>query len=202
MIEDEDAMDHIIIRGRRLELSNHVHRKLFDIDYVAELRQRLLKARPFEHLVVSDWFNPDLLDLVAEEFDLLDRSGWRVISSQQQLTHRSTRYNTLGAASDIYFSVVNSGWFVDLVSELTGHEDLLPDPRLLGGGLHETRSGGTFGIHRDFDRHTRTGLDNRAVLLTYLNKNWNPAWNAALELWNDDPPGCAVKVQPNSGLRC
>ena len=199
MIEDAASMDHITIRGRRLDLHAHVNQKLFDRDYLGDLRRSLLNAKPFEHLVVADWFNPDLLELVTEEFDMQGRSGWRVISSQQQLTHRSTKYDNLGPASDIYFNIVNSGWFVDLIGEITGQEDLLPDPRLFGGGMHETRSGGTFGIHRDFDRHTRTGLDNKAVLLTYLNKNWNPNWHAALELWNDDPPGCAVKVEPEFG---
>jgi len=193
------AFDHIFIRGRRLDLVHQVDEKLFDATYIGELQQRLRKAKPFPHLVLDNWFNPLLLELVREEFDLIDGGEWKVIKGDQQLTHRSKPACRLGPASEVYFGLVNSGWFVDLLARITDMEDLLPDPALLGGGLHETRAGGTFGIHRDFDLHERNGLSNRMVLITYLNPQWDPAWGAALELWSADPPACVTMIQPEFG---
>ena len=199
MDQDMMAVDHVMVRGRRLDLSSHVHPKLFDREYVNGLRRDLREARPFAHLVVDDWFNPVLLELVAEEFDMLDESNWKLIRGDHELTRRSVAHSRLGPASEIYFGIVNSGWFIDLLSEVTGIEDLLPDPKLFGGGLHETPTGGAFGVHRDFDVHIRNGLANKMVFLTYLNKDWDPAWGSALELWDVNPPVCAKVIQPQFG---
>lgn len=199
MDRDLSIVDHVVIRGRRLDLDRHVDPKLFDGAYVAELRQRLRDAAPFPHLVVHDWFNPTLLELVREEFDLLDQGQWKVFRNEQELTHRSQPHTRLGPASEIYFSIINSGWFLDLLSTITDVEDLLPDAKLLGGGLHETRAGGKFGIHRDFDRHASHGLSNRMVFITYLNRGWNPAWGAALEIWDIDSGTSARSIPPEFG---
>jgi len=176
--------DHVAIRGRRFPLDECVDRKLFDPAYIARLRQEFLDAQPFEHLVVDGWFNPVLLQLVHEEFDLFDARGWKTVAGDHELTMRSLPSSRHGPACQIYFGIVNSGWFLDLIAAITGSEELLPDPKLYGGGLHETPAGGMFDVHRDFDRHVRHGLHNKMVFITYLNKGWQAAWGSALELWN------------------
>ena len=199
MLRDLSVVDHVVIRGRRLDLDRHVDPKLFDPAYVAKLSQQLRHAKPYPHLVVDGWFNPALLDLVREEFDLLDKANWKVFRNEQELTHRSEPHTRLGPASEIYFSIVNSGWFLDLISAITGQEDLLPDPKLLGGGLHETRSGGKFGFHRDFDLHAHYGLTNKMVFITYLNRDWDPTWGTALEIWDADAGASVRAIPPEFG---
>ena len=88
----------------------------------------------------------------------------------------------LGPASRIYFVIVNSGWFTELLSSLTGVQELVVDQTLRFGGLHESRRGGKFSIHRDFERNACTGLKNEMALLTYLNEHWEPQWNGANRL--------------------
>jgi len=199
LVRDEPMVDEVVIRGRRLELGRHVDPKLFDWNYITELRERLRGAQPYPHLVVEGWFNPTLLELVREEFDLLGENHWKVFRNEQELTRRSLPHSRLGPASEIYFSIVNSGWFLDLITIITGVEDLLSDPRLLGGGLHETREGGKFGIHRDFDLHAYYGLTNKMVFITYLNRGWDPAWGAALEIWDVATDTSARSIQPEFG---
>lgn len=191
--------DYIVIRGRRLDLDRHVDPRLFDPTYIAEMRRQVQEAKPFPHLAVTGWFNPVLLELVREEFDFVDKTHWKEHHNDYELTRRLARHDDLGPASQIYFGIVNSGWFVDMLSEITGEKDLLPDPTLLNGGLHETPPGGKFSIHRDFDRHARYGLNNKAVFITYLNRNWDPAWGAALELWDGDQRTKVRSILPELG---
>jgi len=193
------AGDYVVIRGRQLDLARRVNPCLFDPAYIARLRDEVANAQPFPHLVVHDWFDPLLLELVREEFDLYRASNWKLYFDDLQNVRRSATYQGFGPASEIYFAIVNSGWFVDLLAQISGVEDLLPDPQLYGGGLHETRAGGKFGIHRDFDRHVRHGLDNCMVFMTYLNKDWDPAWGASLELWGGEPPHCMRSIPPELG---
>jgi len=187
-----------LIRGRRLDFPDLVDRRLLSPEHLATLRAQLQTGAPFPHLVQEGWFNPDLLELVAEEFDT-EQVTWRRVAGRHEDTLRSCPEPELGPASQLYFSLVNAGWFVRMLDVITGVDDLVPDVRLYGGGLHETRPGGQFGIHLDFDRHLRTGLRNELVLITYLNKDWQPEWHGALELWDGHTGACVKRVEPVFG---
>jgi len=179
--------------------SELVDPRLFDARYRRELGEQLRHAVPFEHLVVDGWFHPDLLRLVREEFDLYPFTDGRDVDRKYENTYRSPRYPVLGPAGQIYFGLVNSGWFTELLSDVTQVGELIADPSLHNAGLHESRQGGRFSIHRDFERNTCTGLINEMVLLTYLNEHWNPAWNGALELWDASASRRVCEVQPELG---
>jgi 2OG-Fe(II) oxygenase superfamily len=189
----------VCIRGRTLDLDDLFRPAHFDAATLAKLGAKTRGAAPFAHLDVEGWFNPVLLELVFEEFDLFSSKDIRPNKSRYEATHRLSEGAHLGPATTLYFGIVNSGLFVALLSQLTGIANLLPDPTLHGGGLHETRNGGKFGIHRDFDRHPRTGLENRLVFITYLNKTWRPEWHGALELWDAESKACVKKVEPELG---
>jgi hypothetical protein len=193
------AADFIGIRGVRLPRAELVDRSLFAPAQRERLHQKLLAASPFPHLVLENIFHPALLELVAEEFDMLSDDGWADIKTQYESTRRSVLGAALGPASQLYFDIINSGWFIDWLSSLSGVDYLLPDPKLFGGGLHESRTGATFAVHRDFNRHRHLGLKNEMVFITYLNKGWDPAWGSGLELWDKKQDRCVTTVQPEFG---
>lgn len=191
--------DCITIRGTTLVLNELVDAAFFTQDARQRLRAQLAGAAPFPHLVVDGLFNPDLLTLVLEEFDTHRATGWYDVQSSYERTRRSVLGAALGPASQLYFDMVNSGWFTTWLSDVSGTPYLLPDPLRHGGGLHESRTGGSFAVHRDFDRHPHTGLKNEMVFITYLNRDWQPEWGSALELWNAKEGRCITTVQPEFG---
>jgi len=191
--------DHISIRGVRLPMAELVDEALFSPEGRARLHRELHAAKPFPHLVVDGIFHPALLQLVAEEFDMLGEPGWADVKSRYELLRRSTFNVKLGPAQQLYFDIVNSGWFTEWLSSITGVPYLLSDPKLFGGGLHESRTGASFAVHRDFNRHPHLGLKNEMVFITYLNKGWDPDWGSALELWDKDQNRCVHTVQPEFG---
>jgi 2OG-Fe(II) oxygenase superfamily len=154
-------------------------------------------AKPFEHVVLEDLFNPLLLELVLEEFEQTSGRALDALVTEHESTYRARFPWRLGSAATLYFGIVNSAWFVDFLEGISEIPALIPDVRLFGGGMHETRQGGAFDIHRDFNLHDETGLDNELVLITYLNKHWDPAWGGALELWNERH--CVRAVAPDFG---
>jgi hypothetical protein len=191
--------DFISIRGVRLPRAELVDRSLFAPDQRERLHQKLLAASPFPHLVLENIFHPTLLELVAEEFDMLPSDDWADIKTEYESTRRSVLGVALGPASQLYFDIIHSGWFIDWLSSLSGVDYLLPDPKLFGGGLHESRTGATFAVHRDFNRHRHLGLKNEMAFITYLNKGWDPAWGSGLELWDKKQDRCVITVQPEFG---
>ena len=63
-------------------------------------------------------------------------------------------------------------------------ENVLDDPDLVGGGLHQILRGGFLDVHVDFNFHPRTKLHRRMNLLIYMNKEWRESYQGSLELWN------------------
>src|SRR5688572_5786612 len=157
--------DTVTIRGVSLPLPELVDRSFFQADRIEALRQRLQAAQPFPHLVIEGLFHPHLLELAAEEFDAIP---WVDVKSRYELTRRSPTSPPLGPALQLYFDTIHSGWFTEWLSAITQVPYLLPDPKLHGGGAHESRTGATFAVHRDFKLHRCLGLRNELVFITYL----------------------------------
>jgi hypothetical protein len=196
LVHDPQA-DFLSIRGVKLSLHELVDPAFFSAERRHKLSEERRQAKPFPHLVIDGLFHPALLELVAEEFDLLENEKWAEVRSSYELFRRSGFNVRMGPATQLYFDVINSGWFGEWLSSITDVRYLLPDPKLFGGGLHESRRGATFAIHRDFNRHPHLGLKNEMVFITYLNKGWDPEWGSALELW--DKKQCIRTVQPEFG---
>jgi Rps23 Pro-64 3,4-dihydroxylase Tpa1-like proline 4-hydroxylase len=195
----EPAGDYVMIRGRALPLDQLLTVDITSADLIASQRTAFCSAKPFEHIVIDGLFNEQLLNLIEEEFPTSDADRLTNIAGSYESTYRSQRAADLGPAAQIYFNVVNGNAFVSYLSALTSIPNLITDHTLLGGGLHETRGGGRFGVHLDFNYHYETMLTNTLVLLTYLNRDWKPEYGGALELWDAKSNERAKEVAPVFG---
>ena len=164
-----------------------------------DLRASYASAAPFPHLVIDGLFPIDSLRAVAGDFETAPLTTWRDIESGLQTKRATPPDSHLPAYVQDYFDTVHSGPFIRFLRGVTGIANLIPDPALHGGGMHEVREGGAFEIHIDFERHPRTFLDNRLVVITYLNDDWLPADGGSLELWHRNPPRCAASITPIFG---
>ena len=195
----ERVADFVSIRGVRLLMDQLVDASFFTPEATQRLREQLFAATPFPHLVIEGLFNPALLELVREEFDGHAAEAWKDVKSGYESTRRLQLGAALGPASQIYFNILESGWFTRWLSEVTATPYLLTDPQRFGGGLHESQVGGAFAIHRDFNYHPHVGLKNEMVCITYLNHDWQDAWGGVLELWNAKDGQCQARVRPEFG---
>ena len=166
---------------------------------VAELRAAFAGAKPFPHLVIDHLFTDGLLDLVEAEFDQVGFGDWVRYDSGDERKRGTRPAADLGPAAQAYFDAIHRASFLNFLAEVTGIAGLIPDPMLKGGGLHEIPSGGHFGVHVDFEKHPVTGLDNRLVLITYLNRDWDPDWGGGLQLWDAATNRRVKTVEPVFG---
>ncbi len=93
----------VSIRGKKLCLNELLDPRLYDKTYLLSLRDRVRAAQPFQHFVEDNWFNPALLELILEEFELDETTGWRSVVDKNQSTRRSIIGSSLGPASQLYF---------------------------------------------------------------------------------------------------
>ena len=174
--------DYVIIRGRRLGMDGLVNNEF--VRQSGQLHQMFQRNDPFPHVVIDRLFSEPLLDLVHEEFAIARRDDWVRYDSADEVKRGLARHAELGSATKTYVDAIHSRTFVQFLERVTGIRGLLPDPELFGGGLHEIPHGGRFSIHTDFNRHPVSGLDNRLVLITYLNRRWEASYGGELELWD------------------
>ena len=166
---------------------------------VLNLAAKFAQAEPYPHIVIDNLFSTELLDQIVAEFDDIDANGW--VSYDSHLERKlATRSNMrLPPATQRYFDTIYSGPFLRWIQKISGIENLITDPTLHGGGMHHIPQGGRFEVHVDFQKHPKTQLDNRLVLITYLNKDWKREYGGELELWAPDRSKCVAHVVPEFG---
>jgi hypothetical protein len=164
---------------------------------LARIQETYHSARPFPHVVIDDFLEPEAAELAMKEFPPLDDDVWNnyVHANERKYAHNNP--DTWGPTLQSILQGLNSERFVRFVSDLTGFEGLVPDESLEGGGLHQSTTGGFLNIHADFTVHPhRQRWRRRANLLLYLNEDWRPDYGGDLELWSSDMKRCETKIAP------
>ncbi|MCI5083810.1 MAG: 2OG-Fe(II) oxygenase [Saprospiraceae bacterium] len=164
----------------------------------ADYKKAYALADPFPSIYFENFFNPDVLDAILEEFPDLSKKGDFNFNTPNEIKLASKGEARFGPKTKEFVHFLNSEPFLQFLQELTGiEEQLLPDPYFEGGGLHETKPGGFLKIHADFNKHYVNKLDRRLNILVYLNKDWKDEYGGHFELWNKEMTQCVKKVAPN-----
>jgi 2OG-Fe(II) oxygenase superfamily len=154
------------------------------------------KAVPYPHIVLDDFFDPDLVNAIVEEFPKPGAIPWQRFDNAKEIKLASNVEASFGPLTRLFLYHLNSSTFLEFLSGVTGIDNLIPDPRFEGGGLHQIVPGGKLGVHSDFNKHRVYGLDRRLNLLLYLNKNWQEEYGGHLQLWDRGMTRCEAKVAP------
>lgn len=131
-------------------------------------------AKPFPHIVMEDFINPEILDKVLAEFPDLSKQNGLVkrFNETNQIKLAGIGMGILSPSAMYLTSYLNSDLFLHYLNTVTSiTEPLISDPYLEGGGYHEIKTGGLLKVHADFNDHPRLKLDRRLNLLIYLNHN-------------------------------
>lgn len=178
-----------------LDYLNHSYQDLQAV--AAQYKQQYASASPFPNIAFENFFNPDILDALLEEFPNLEGKDDIKYQTPNEIKLASKGERRFGPMAKAFAHFLNSEPFLLFLQELTGIEETLtPDPYFEGGGFHQTKAGGFLKIHADFNKHRQTGLDRRLNVLVYLNKDWPDEYGGHFELWNREMTRCVKKVAP------
>lgn len=189
--------DFALIGGVRIDLDTAVDPSL--VRAADRLSTEFARNAPFPHIVLDGLISPALLDVVHDEFAHLPWTEWQSYNTVEEVKRGSIRGARFGPAAEFYFNTIHSRSFVQFLEHVTRIPGLVQDPILKGGGMHEIPDGGRFAPHIDFNRHPVTGLYNRLVLITYLNRDWQRSYGGALELWDSESKTKMVEIDPLFG---
>mgnify|MGYP000844740081 FL=1 len=164
-------------------------------------------ATPFPHIVIDDFVTDEIEQRLQSGFPpadptLQERDNTAFVDEDTK--RLPAQKNKLGIRNEQAFDPfvrhvlweMQSQAFILFLEKLTGIQNLLPDPRLLGGGTHQTLPGGLLRVHADFNKHRIYDLDRRINLLLYLNDDWHDEYGGHLELWDRKLTACQKRVLP------
>jgi Rps23 Pro-64 3,4-dihydroxylase Tpa1-like proline 4-hydroxylase len=151
---------------------------------------------PFPNIYFENFFDESSLNEILAHFpDLKIKADYKFKNANENKLATKGEYKLSYHARE-FIRFLNSQVFLDFLTNLTGIENLIPDPCLVGGGHHELKPGGFLKIHSDFNKHPDTKLDRRINVLVYLNKDWKPEYGGQFELWNETMTECVKKIEP------
>lgn len=153
------------------------------------LQERFRAAEPFAHVVISDFFAPEIARRLLEDFPSFDE---RYAPGEMRKGGRKAVRRNVRDISDTYREVddfIQTPEFLNLISEVSGIPDLMYDAEYHGGGTHENVHGASLYTHVDFNYHPK-GWHRRLNLIVYLSPEWQEDWGGSLELhsnpWDPD----------------
>jgi Rps23 Pro-64 3,4-dihydroxylase Tpa1-like proline 4-hydroxylase len=161
------------------------------------LARHYRENRPFPHILLENFLDLETASTMAQQFPQPTSDAWT--------QYKHANENKLGMPKREFFpptigSVVdelNSPQFVAWISALTGIPNLMADPMLEGGGLHQSGPGGYLNVHTDFSmHHFHANWHRRVNLILYLNEGWRQEWGGSLELWEKGMARCAARYPP------
>lgn len=151
-----------------------------------EIHSQFSTAEPFNHVVIDNFFTPEVADLLYNEFPAYDSEQWIYYHNALEDKKTCNHWDKFPLTTYRAFEFLNSNGFVDKLKIVTGIDDLKGDIGLHGGGWHAHSKGGKNNIHLDYDIHPKLGLQRKINIIVYMTPGWDSAWGGGLELWSHD----------------
>jgi Rps23 Pro-64 3,4-dihydroxylase Tpa1-like proline 4-hydroxylase len=156
-------------------------------------------AEPFPSIVIDDFVPLSVTDRCVAEFPSREEAWDLYTDAGNSLKLAISDQTRMGPFTRQLIAEFNGGVMIDFLEQLTGIDGLVPDPHLVGGGMHQLNPGGFLKVHADFNLHERLKLDRRINVLLYLNRDWRDEYGGHLELWTADMGRCARRIAPIAG---
>lgn len=149
----------------------------------ADLKRDFGTAHPFPHVVLDDVLQ--MSPSAISSFPDLEWDTWNKLGDLYQ--HNKRACNAIEAIPEPFTTLIRElcqPRFLKVLEEITGIRRLLPDPYLVGGGLHLSGPGGVLSPHTDFHYYRGLDLYRRINVLIYLNEDWTVADGGCLTLYD------------------
>jgi hypothetical protein len=168
------------------------------IDF-ALVRRQMQAAPGFPHFCIDDFLEPAFAWAAHDSFPSYaeaQRVGFSFAGVNEKRKTQITDVALFAPPIRRLHELLASEAFVERMSYISGIPNLVADPQLVGGGIHETNHGGHLDVHVDFNVNEGTGLFRRLNILVYFNVGWQESDGGVLDLWDADVRRCVGRFVP------
>lgn len=164
------------------------------VNNLDKLSTQFTNAKPFEHVVIPNFLNEEYANKIYANFPT-DLQNWHKYCNPLEVKYAFDDINNLDIDIKKFFYILSTEQVIDKIRQITKIDNLTYDEYLHGAGLHAQPRYGRLNMHLDYEKHPYNGLQRRINIILYMNKNWNPSWNGATELWDEKMENCVIKSE-------
>ena len=168
--------------------------------FFLELEKKILVEQdPYPHASIKDFLPRQMCEEISKDFKFPDSDpGAGIEDKVFQKTKRGlSKIELMPNTIQNLINTLNSKQFLSILEKKFNLKNLVPDPTLFGGGMHESFRGGYLKIHSDFVFIKKRKLKRMLNLLIYLNEGWQNNWGGSIELWTENMSKMFLKLSPH-----
>lgn len=152
------------------------------------LHSQFQSGEPFEHVVIDDFFRPEIAAGLAEEFPDYHSPVWN--AHYANAIENKKACNIWDRFPSLTYRVFHflCQEFCSIIQIITG-ASIQADVGLHGGGWHAHSRAGQLNLHLDYSLHPKLQLERRYNLIVYISPNWQNDWGGGLEFWTHGDDG-------------
>lgn len=160
-----------------------------DAIHLEKVTDKNVNNEPFPHFCIDNILQDDFANEVYNSFPSYHEAqnlGFEFQAVNEKRKIQITDSKKFPAPILELHKILASREFISKVEAMVGIPNLLPDPDLIGGGIHETNSGGHLDVHVDFNFIPEKQLYRRVNILFYFNKDWKEEYGGYLDVWDKE----------------
>ncbi len=168
------------------------------IDRIA-LREKVRDALPFPHFCIDNFLDEGFAEEIYQSFPSFSEAksvGREFTTVNEKKKIQITDSTKFAPPIAQLNSLLASQEFTGLMSDVFAIPNLIEDPALMGGGIHETDTGGRLDVHIDFNFEETRKWHRRLNILIYFNKDWKEEYGGFLDIWDKDVQQCYGSFAP------
>ncbi len=163
------------------------------------LRERVRTAQPVRNFCIDNFLDESFANTVLEAYPTFEQAA-KLGKSFSAVNEKGKIQVTDSSKFAEPIAELNrtlaSPEFLELLADVFEMPNLLADPELVGGGMHQTGARGHLDVHVDFNFIAERELHRRLNILVYFNKDWKPEYGGNIELWDKDVKTCVHSFSP------
>jgi len=172
---------------------------------IEDIKKKIQISEPFPHFCIDNFLNETFANEVYQAYPSFKEAqkigkGFSTVNEQQKI--QITNAFKFPPAIVKLNEMLASAEFLEMMSYLMNIPNLMADPDLIGGGIHETNSGGRLDVHVDFNYIESKKWHRRLNLLIYFNKDWKEEYGGYLDIWDKDVKQCYGSFAPLFNRAC
>ncbi|MFW5432296.1 MAG: 2OG-Fe(II) oxygenase [Methylophilaceae bacterium] len=172
---------------------------------VEQLSKENVSEDPIPNFCLENFLDPDFANEVYDAFPSYEEAlkvGVQFKAVNEKYKVQITDAKHFPKPILELHELLASDDFVAKVGNMLSIPNLLADPDLQGGGIHETNSGGHLDVHIDFNYVRQKQWHRRVNILLYFNKQWKDEYGGYFELWDKDVKNLKASVAPVFNRAC
>lgn len=162
-------------------------RELINPIDIEKFKRQVQDADAFPHFCIDNFLNADFAEEVYNAFPSYSdaqKVGREFKAVNEKKKIQITDSSLFPPAIKKLNELLADEEFVAMLRKVFDMPTLESDAELLGGGIHQTDSGGRLDVHIDFNYVESRKLHRRLNLLLYFNKDWEESYGGYLDLWD------------------